>query len=150
MDLQQALTTVHDLVNPVTTDWLLIGTTSLYLQGYTVEPHDIDILCALAVAEKIANALATYHLPFKEEVKRDKFRSAFSCYLVNGVTVEVMGDLEVNAGTEWIPLLDVISQTDEIIINQRSFRVPSKADQLRIYQLFGRAKDDQVIRMLSL
>jgi len=52
---------------------MIIGTTSLYLQGYPVEPNDIDILCGPEAVKSIENALSPYHLPFTEEVNRKKF-----------------------------------------------------------------------------
>lgn len=149
MDIEQALIKIHDLISPLTTDWLLIGTMSLYLQGYDVAPHDIDILCTAPVAKKIAGALAEYHITPTGPVSRDKFRSEFNRYEIDGIHVEVMGGLEVNARSEWTKLLDIISQTEQVSVRQKSFQVPSKPDQLKIYQLFGREKDAAVIGILS-
>jgi hypothetical protein len=129
-------------------DWFLIGTMSLYLQGYLVEPNDIDILCSSVAAERIANILKPYHVPFNTAVSRDKFDSLFSRYKINGINVEVMGDLKVNTHNGWVSLLKHIVQFETVTLNGYLFRVPSKADQIKIYQLFGRKKDQHILALL--
>jgi hypothetical protein len=147
--LISALVKVHDMLYPVTTQWMLIGTTSLFLQGYQVAPNDIDIVCNEEVAVIIEQALAAHHQPFNKLVTRDKFRSRFSRYVIDGVKIELMGNLQVNASSGWVDVLKSIRQSENISLEGRTFTVPGKEEQMRIYQWFGREKDQRIIAMLE-
>ena len=75
---------VHQLISPVTSNWMLIGSTSLFLQGYPVKPNDIDILCPAAEAQQIEHLLNAYRLQPDVNISRDKLRSVFSNYIIFG------------------------------------------------------------------
>ncbi len=126
---------------------MIIGTSSLYLSGYPVIPNDLDILTDASTAKEIEQALAAYKV--ETEVKpNNQFRSIFSEYLVNGLKIEVMGDLEVNTPHGWILLMDQITEPQLVTFAGKAFKVPGKADQLRIYQLFNRDKDQPILQLL--
>jgi len=149
-EITDALITIHQLLNEFTKPWLIIGTASLYLQGFTVKPKDVDILCSTDDASFISEFLSPYKKHQEKNISRDKFRSAFSRYEINGIVVEVMGGLEVNTETSgWVKLLDQIKCVEEVLFNGLTFKVPSKIDQVTIYQLFGRLKDQQTLELLN-
>jgi len=146
--VDQALLTLHDLLKPIKGDWMVIGTSSLYLAGCPVVPNDIDILCDVITAREIECLLAGYKID--SQVKpNDKFRSIFSQYNCTGFSVEVMGDLKVNTPEGWIKLLGVIKKVIITHYAGKAFKTPSLSDQLRIYALFNRAKDAPILQMLS-
>ncbi len=144
----EALITISDLINPITQNWLLIGSSSLLLQGYPVMPNDIDILCSTEVAALIEILLSDYCIPPDINISKNKFCSKFSRYHINGIYVELMGDLEVNTNQGWVKVLDHIESSDKVMFEDHFLNVPVKADQLMIYNLFGREKDKHIIKML--
>lgn len=146
--LTDTLLKLHAYIAPTVDNWLIIGSSSLYLQGYPVTPNDIDILCSGTDALKLCDVLADFRVS-SGEISRNKFRSVFSCYRINGVKVEVMGDLEVNTNHGWIMLSDTIKNIEMIFLDNKNFYVPSKKDQQGIYTLFGREKDGAIIKMLA-
>lgn len=143
----QALLLLHYQLIPVKGDWMIIGTTSLYLAGYPVEPNDIDVLTDTSSAKEIERLLAEYRVD-SDIVANEKFRSRFSKYIIDGFNIEVMGDLEVNTAAGWVLLRDRIINPHVILFNQKTFTIPSKADQVTIYTLFGRSKDQKTLNML--
>lgn len=114
-----------------------------------MEPNDIDILCDANTATLIDAVLAAYKVPFAGAVKRDKFRSVFSRYQIEGCMVELMGSLEVNTPGGWVDVLGVLQQIEKVMLGNKTFRVPGKQNQLTIYHLFGRDKDKAIIEMLN-
>jgi len=42
--IDDILPALHEVLNCVKGDWMIIGTSSLYLSGHSVAPNDIDIL----------------------------------------------------------------------------------------------------------
>jgi hypothetical protein len=146
--IAEALLLLHEKLNPLTGDWMIIGTASLYLSGYPVEPNDIDILCDGNTAVAIAELLNDYKV--ETQVKpNDKFRSVFGEYDLEGFKVEVMGNLEVNTADGWILLHDHIANPQAVLLLNKTFIVPAKEDQRRIYSLFNREKDEPILLMLS-
>ena len=146
--ITNTLLKVHQLLSPVTNNWMLIGSTSLFLQGYPVEPNDVDILCPAAEVRHLEFLLKDYRVKLDANTSREKFRSVFSNYIVDDIKVEVMGGLEINTPTGWIKLLEEIEQPESVLLNTFPFKVPSKADQRIIYSLFGREKDKAILKIL--
>jgi len=147
-DIDTTLVTIHQALASLNIFWMIIGSTSLYLSGYDVKPQDIDIFTTRKNAVILEKALQPYKLDFVN-YPDSKFRSAFSKYLINGVTVEVMGGLEVNTESGWVLLKNYINNPVEVKHRDCIFTVPGAADQKRIYKLFNRAKDDRVIALLG-
>jgi len=127
---------------------MLIGSTSLFLQGYPVKPNDIDILCPTAEAQQIEHLLKAYRLQPDANISRDKFRSLFSNYIIDGIRVEVMGDLEIKTPSGWVKILEEIGQAEFVWVDGIPFKVPSPVNQLTIYNLFDREKDKAIMKML--
>jgi hypothetical protein len=148
-DLVATLALLHDTLSPVSTNWMLIGSASLYLHGFPVHPHDIDILCDTATAIKFEALLSDHRIETKITSGKDKFRSRFSQYAINGIPIEIMGDLLVNTPTEWINLWEMITQPQMVRSGKYSILVPGIADQQKIYTLFGREKDQPILRLLN-
>jgi len=145
--IDDILPALHEVLNCVKGDWMIIGTSSLYLSGHSVAPNDIDILADKATTAEIEAVLASYRVDTDVRAN-EKFRSRFSKYNFQGFDIEVMGDLEVNTVTGWVLLRDQISDPQSVLFNGKSFVVPSKQDQIAIYTLFNRVKDDPVLRVL--
>ena len=147
-EIDQALLALYDLLNPIKGSWIIIGTSSLYLSGYPVAPNDIDILTDAATATEIEQVLTGYKI--ETQVKpNEKFRSVFSQYILNKFSIEVMGSLEVNTADGWVLLRDQINNPQNVLLKGKAFIVPSKSDQIAIYNLFDRGKDVPVLEMLK-
>ena len=147
--ISKALLTLHENLALVSQDWMLIGTTSLFLQGYPVIPKDIDVLCSGSAAPQLKDALKCYVDGDLFISKSEKFRSDFGRFRIGEVIVEVMGGLEVNTSTGWINLWDTIVQKVIVRFKGANFLVPSGSEQLKIYQLFGRKKDQAILNLLT-
>ena len=147
--IDSALATIHKSLAPLNIPWMIIGTTSLYLLGFDVDPKDIDISCSKENAAIVEEVLQPYKFDFINYPDA-KFRSRFSKYLINGIMVELMGGLEINLEPGWVQLEDYIQTPITIEHNGGSFLVPGVKDQKQIYAiLFNRAKDAGIISMIN-
>ena len=147
-EIIQSLGQLHHLLSGINQPWYIIGTTGLLLSGFDVDPHDVDILTDTQTASEIKILLKPFEVPLI--LKDDgKFRSAFSRYIMGGVSVEVMGDLQVNTAEGWIDVLPLINAPEQAALNGKLFPVPSKNDQIKIYTLFGRKKDEVALQLLQ-
>lgn len=86
---------------PESTKWAIDGSTSLRLQGVDLVPNDIDILTDEAGAYEIENSLKVYVVKGVKHSFNDKYDSHFGALQIDGVKVEIMGDLRVYRNGEW-------------------------------------------------
>lgn len=147
--LNYALIVLGHLLNQVAQPWIIIGTSSLYLQGYPVKPKDIDILCADDSVATIEQQLFEYKILQQKNVDQSKFRSVFSKYNIAGIQIELMGNLEVYTTNQWINVLSQLKVVEDILFQDVAFKVPSKTDQKKIYELFGREKDKRTLAIIG-
>ncbi|MGP6207713.1 nucleotidyltransferase domain-containing protein [Cuniculiplasma sp. SKW3] len=108
---------------PYDVKWALDGSTSLALQGIDVKPHDIDILTDSEGAVKIQEVLKEYNeIPITHS-SNGKYDSYFGIFRVNGIKVEVMGDLRVFRDGKWSALQNP-SSMDTVHVNIEELSVP--------------------------
>lgn len=117
----------------------LIGSSAACLAGAAVEALDIDLMTSDEDAVRLEEAWAanrvTSHLPADDHL----FRSRFSRYVFTSVPVEIMGGLQVFYQGEWRAV--EISSTVELVGYSPLLLMPTVDEQLRILDMFGRAKD---------
>jgi len=83
--------------------WVLTGSLSFALQGVPVVPNDIDIQCDEAGAYAIGQLFADFVVREVSYLTSEKIRSHFGVLKMDGINVEIMGDLQkrkANGGWE--------------------------------------------------
>ncbi len=117
-----ALRKLYNQLSNTSINWAVAGSLSLALQGVPVEPHDIDISTDEAGAYEIERL-------FEQRVAKpvvfcgaDKIRSHFGAFMLDGIKVEVMGDVQTKAddGT-WA---EPVSLQHKRIVDAEGMQVP--------------------------
>ncbi len=122
-------------------DWVLVGSTSLALQGVEIQPKDIDLLTDEEGAYRIGELLREYEIePVKFRESR-LFKSFFGEYKILGVEVEVMGNLEERLRDRWLSLSGRLRTKRWVKVNEMKVPVSSLREQLKVYEKLGREKD---------
>lgn len=125
----------------------MTGSVGLVLSGFDLEPRDLDLETDAAGAVAIGGRLATQTIEPVRLVAGERVRSHYGRFDVEGVPVEVMGDMSIRdaAGT-WHPPLDFA--TDIVTVTWRGFTIPvvSLAAQLRMYEHLGRPERIALLR----
>ncbi|HEX6484549.1 MAG TPA: hypothetical protein VF043_37365 [Ktedonobacteraceae bacterium] len=75
-------------------NWVVTGSFSFALQGVPVTPGDIDLQTDLAGALTIEQLLSKYVVQKVKFSSNEKMRSHFGELSINGVKVEMMGDVQ--------------------------------------------------------
>ena len=132
---------VPDLHRHCVDPWVVIGSASIYLADHTLPVADLDVLTSTRDAHALRALWHDKRLPTEQAAGGERFRSYFARYAFPGVPVEVMGDLEVNDGTQWRRVR--VEETRMAQIDGLVIPIPSHAEQLRLLRLFGRDKDLQ-------
>ncbi|MBU1117403.1 hypothetical protein KKD37_00380 [Patescibacteria group bacterium] len=132
----------HDNIN-----WALIGSSNLALQGVDVRAHDIDILTDKEGALRIGKLLKEFT---KEEVgykESEKFRSYFGKFIINGIDVEIMGDLLVvnPSGDIWDETTNFLDKKIYFQIDDTEIPIISLDQEYKAYSRQGKEKKAQKI-----
>lgn len=136
-----ALQTVVQTLEGTDIRWVLAGSLSLALQGVKITPGDIDILTNRDGAYGIADLLKK-HQTRPVRFRSNKWaRSYFGEFEIDGVKIEVMGDLEEKTGCKWISLSGRLASPNFLSINMMKVPVSSLEEQLKSYELSSRKKD---------
>lgn len=127
--------------------WWIIGSTAAHLAGAPeIVPHDVDVLASVrdvdAFVARHGEALDRSTVP----ADGARFRSRFARFTFAPLPVELMGALEVDAGDGWQAVH--VAATRWLDCGGYAVPVPSRAEQLRLFELFGRDKDLAKARLL--
>ncbi|SRR6266487_1676528 len=75
-------------------NWVVTGSLNFALQGLPIIPHDIDIQTDTPGAYEIEHRFALYVTRKVVFSSTERIRSHFGAMLIDGITVELMGDLQ--------------------------------------------------------
>jgi hypothetical protein len=74
--------------------WVVTGSVGMALQGVPVEVHDVDLKTDRAGAYEIERLLAEYAVRPVRYLASECIRSHFGCLMIEGILVEIMGDMQ--------------------------------------------------------
>ncbi len=119
--------------------WCLIGSAGALMLGAEVGVADVDVLVSRADAEALMALWIERRDMGHAPPDDDRFRSHYARFRFPGLPVEVMGDLEVDAGDGW----QRVSPGKLVLVGLEGLAVPvpSLDEQIRIFESFGRARD---------
>ncbi len=86
---------------PSNVKWAVDGSTSLALQGMDIVPHDIDILTDHNGAYRIQDVFKDTAMKPVSHSSTDRYESDYRIFSINGLRVEVMGNLKVFRNGKW-------------------------------------------------
>ena len=90
----EVLRRVYEQLNGRSVNWVITGSTGMALQGMPYQPHDLDLQTDEVGAYEIADALDEFVTQPVTERAGPTLRSFFARLQVDGVEVEVMGDMQ--------------------------------------------------------
>lgn len=140
--------TVRTDLDLLQNEFFVIGSGALVLSGVAVDSmEDIDMLTSSPDAGFLKERWASHIQPTYVPDCPSLFRSDFARFRFDGISVEVMGNLQVNKGQCWVPLL--VQEYQAVEIAGCSVKVPTLMEQFRIFRFFGRPKDLQKAELLK-
>ena len=96
-----ALNLIYTSLNNKDIVWALTGSTALIVHGMQLPANDIDIMTNEAGAYKIGELLKEFEIMPVSFSSTDKIRSHFGRYNIGGVSVEIMGDVQIKQNDTW-------------------------------------------------
>lgn len=120
--------------------WVVIGSTAAWLAGAEVTVADVDVLTSVRDARAMIDHWQAHLIGTDAPKDGDRFRSQFARFGFP-VTVEVMGGLELATTGGWKAVC--VEAIQPIEIDGVSVPIPTLAEQIRLFESFGRAKDKE-------
>ena len=128
-------------------DWAVTGSCGFALQGLDVEVHDIDLQTDAAGAYAIERALADKSRRKVAHSAAKHIRSHFGALEIDGVTVEIMGDIQKRLGDGiWEAPVDIRSHRRWVAIAGMRIPVLSLEYEYTAYLALGRAERAAILR----
>ena len=88
-------------------NWVVTGSLGFVLQGVPVEPHDIDIQTDREGAYEIEHFFSEFVVEPVRFKESERIRSHFGALMIDGIKVEIMGDIQKKVNDEWEPPVDI-------------------------------------------
>lgn len=119
--------------------WAVVGSLGLALQGVPVKTHDIDIRSDMTGVYKIENLFSDYSCKKVTFSPSERVRSHFGTLEIDGITVEIMGNLQFrNKDGTWEKLEDFTKHLHIIQIESMEIPVLSLEYEHTAYLRLGR------------
>lgn len=114
----------------------VVGGTSVALHGIPVHVKDLDLETTAAGAYQIAALFEEYLVRPVAFSESPIYRSHFGQFRIDGVLLEIMGDLERREGQGWVPTTNVTETT--VLFEGMLVRVPWLEEETLAYIRRGR------------
>ncbi|AEC52639.1 hypothetical protein PNA2_1724 [Pyrococcus sp. NA2] len=127
-------------------NWVVTGSLGFALQGVSVEPHDIDIQTDKDGAyeiEKLFSEFVIEPVRFKES---ERIRSHFGVLMIDGIKVEIMGDIQKKVNNEWEPPVDVSKYKRFVEIEGMKIPVLDLEYEYQAYLKLGRVEKAEMLK----
>lgn len=140
--------------------WAITGSTAFALRGLPFTPNDIDLQTDAANAYAVANLLQEFVVQPVTFSGTDRIRSHFGQVQMNGVKVEIMGDVEkwVNGSLDklndveqpgtgfWEPPPNLAQHREFVQLDGMALPVLSLAYECKAYEKMGRLETAVILQ----
>lgn len=148
---QKALLLISDRLNDCPVKWAVSGSLGFWLHGMKVIPADIDLQTTAQGAYQLEKALGGQPLKKVHFSQAERIRSHYGSLRLEGVKVEIIGDVEKRLeGNDWDPPPDLEQVTEAVEWEGIWLPVVSLEYELDAYRKLGRQRrSDQIAAFLD-
>lgn len=118
--------------------WTITGSTAFALRGLPLTPNDIDLQTDAAGAYALEKLLADFVVKSVAFSSTGQIRSHFGQLLLDGIRVEIMGDVEKRVNGRWERPPDLAQHREYVKIDGLAMPVLSLAYEREAYEKMGR------------
>jgi len=119
--------------------WAITGSMGMALQGVDIDVHDIDIQTDSTGAYLIQDQLADHVVSKVRYRKASNIRSHYGKFRINGIDIEVMGDIEkLQPDGQWTDPPDLLQIIRRVKVGALQIPVLDLEYEKRAYSIMGR------------
>ena len=130
-------------------NWVLVGSTNLFIQGVSITAKDIDIVTTKEDILKIEEIFETYSLKKIVYSESEKYRSWFGRLVIDNIQVDLMAELEYKTPeSTWLKSTSLESKE---IITFKEYKVPVNPfeNELLFYKKMNRENDKLKVKLIE-
>ncbi|WP_048152042.1 nucleotidyltransferase domain-containing protein [Palaeococcus ferrophilus] len=142
----EVLRRLYERLSQSDVTWAVTGSLGFALQGVPVEVHDIDIQTDGEGAyeiERLFSEFVVEPVRFKES---ERIRSHFGALMIDGVKVEIMGEVQKRVNDEWEEPVDVKRYRRFVEVEGMKIPVLDLEYEYRAYLKLGRMEKAEILR----
>ena len=98
---------LYGRLNNSDVNWVITGSFGFALQGVPINPRDIDIQTDKEGAYKIERLFSEFVASPVRFSSAENIRSYFGVLVIDGIKVEIMGDIQKRVDDRWEPPVDI-------------------------------------------
>jgi hypothetical protein len=141
------LRTVSLQLNENNVQWALVGSLGMAVRGMPIEPNDIDIITDKAGAYEIERLLSQFVKRRVALRTSERIQSYFGILEIEGVKVEIMGDLQIKlADGSWGDPPDLRQHKQTVQVDEMSVPVLNPEWEYQTSLKLGREKKAEMVK----
>lgn len=142
----KVLKKVYARLDPLNINWVVTGSTGLALWGIPLVPHDLDLQSDELGAYRMEQCLQQYVVKPMQFSSNGALASHLGTLLIDGLPVEIMGDLKKLVGVVWEGPVDL--ERHKRYISYHGMRLPllDLAYEYEAYLKMGRLEKAALIK----
>ena len=138
---------IHDRLEDGEVTWVLTGSLSFALYSLPVEPRDIDLQTDAAGAYEIETRFKEHITRPVEFLSTQRIRSFFGAFRLEGVEVEIMGDIQKRLPDgRWTPIPNLVVLRKYLSVTGLQIPVLNLAYEAKAYTQMGRMEKAKMLR----
>ncbi|MDK2783171.1 MAG: hypothetical protein PWQ32_760 [Thermococcaceae archaeon] len=142
----EVLRRLYERLSQSDVTWAVTGSLGFALQGVPVEVHDIDIQTDREGAyeiERLFSEFVVEPVRFKES---ERIKSHFGALMIDGVRVEIMGDIQKKVNDKWEEPVDVKRYRRFVEVEGMKIPVLDLEYEYQAYLKLGRMEKVEMLR----
>lgn len=146
-DYLKVLRKINARLNNTSLNWVVNGSLGFALQGVPVEPNDIDIQTDKRGAYEIERHFSEFVTKRVAFSSTERIRSHFGELIVNGIKVEIMGDIQKSLEDgSWETPVDLEHHKRVVEVEGMQVPVLSLEYEYQAYLKLGRVDKAEMLR----
>ncbi|KPU63470.1 hypothetical protein EP1X_03785 [Thermococcus sp. EP1] len=142
----QVLRKLYERLKDSNVNWVVTGSLGFALQGVPIEPHDIDIQTDKEGAYEIERFFPEFVVEPVRFKESERIRSHFGALMIEGVKVEIMGDIQKKVNEEWEPPVDIDKYKRFVQIEGMKIPVLDLEYEYQAYLKLGRVEKAKMLK----
>lgn len=137
---------IYNKLSGTNINWVITGSTAFIIQGIPLAPNDIDIQTDERGAYQIEKCFKDF-IKTKVRLSSDgKISSHFGCLEIDGIKVEIMGDIRKNINGVWEEPVDLRKYKKYISFKDMHLPVLDLEYEYEAYMKMGRVEKAMLLK----
>lgn len=137
---------IYEKLSVTDVNWVVTGSTAFIIEGFFFKPNDIDIQTDRYGAYKIEEYLKEFQKKKVEFSSTNIMRSHFGAFEIDGIKVEVMGDIEKYVNGVWEESVDLKKYKRVVEFKDMNIPVLDLEYEYEAYMKIGRKEKANILK----